>query len=59
MQVMLKPPSDEPLTGSASDSKAMDLSEVDIRLPMLVYVSRVGSSISHNVQWSFHTQSEL
>ncbi|KAJ1431081.1 Zinc finger, RING/FYVE/PHD-type [Sesbania bispinosa] len=40
IQVMLKPPSDEPLTGTASDSNAMDLTEVDIRLPMLVYVSR-------------------
>lgn len=37
---MLKPPSDEPLTGTASDSNALDLTEVDIRLPMLVYVSR-------------------
>lgn len=40
MQVMLKPPSDEPLTDTASDSNSMDLTEVDIRLPMLVYVSR-------------------
>jgi len=40
MQVMLKPPSDEPLTGPESDSNGMDLTEVDIRLPMLVYVSR-------------------
>jgi cellulose synthase/poly-beta-1,6-N-acetylglucosamine synthase-like glycosyltransferase len=40
MQVMLKPPSGEPLTGSESESNAMDLTEVDIRLPMLVYVSR-------------------
>lgn len=37
---MLKPPSDEPLTGTTSDSNAMDFSEVDIRLPLLVYVSR-------------------
>ncbi|MCI07335.1 cellulose synthase-like protein D3, partial [Trifolium medium] len=40
IQVMLKPPSDEPLTGAESESNAMDLTEVDIRLPMLVYVSR-------------------
>ncbi|QHO44517.1 Cellulose synthase-like protein [Arachis hypogaea] len=40
IQVMLKPPSDEPLTGVASDANAMNLTEVDIRLPMLVYVSR-------------------
>lgn len=40
MQVMLDPPSDEPLNGTVSDGNSMDLSEVDIRLPMLVYVSR-------------------
>ncbi|KAL6176069.1 hypothetical protein ACLB2K_052705 [Fragaria x ananassa] len=40
MQVMLKPPSDEPLKGTTVDSNSMDPSEVDIRLPMLVYVSR-------------------
>lgn len=40
IQVMLKPPSDEPLTGPESDSNGMNLTEVDIRLPMLVYVSR-------------------
>lgn len=39
-QVMLNPPSDEPLKGTAADMNSMDLSEVDIRLPMLVYVSR-------------------
>ena len=37
---MLKPPSDEPLNGSSIDAKPIDLTEVDIRLPMLVYVSR-------------------
>ncbi|XP_047320044.1 cellulose synthase-like protein D2 [Impatiens glandulifera] len=37
IQVMLKPPSDEPLKG---ESGSIDLSEVDIRLPLLVYVSR-------------------
>ncbi|KAJ7943880.1 Cellulose synthase [Quillaja saponaria] len=40
IQVLLKPPSDEPLKGTAAESRAMDLTEVDIRLPMLVYVSR-------------------
>ncbi|CAN1351545.1 Cellulose synthase-like protein D2 [Linum perenne] len=30
----------EPTKGSRSDGNSMDLSEVDIRLPMLVYVSR-------------------
>ncbi|CAL5188447.1 unnamed protein product [Lathyrus oleraceus] len=40
IQVMSKPPSNEPQIGTASDSNTMDLTEVDIRLPMLVYVSR-------------------
>ncbi|KAK1366351.1 cellulose synthase-like protein D3 [Heracleum sosnowskyi] len=40
IQVMLKPPSDEPLQGTADDVGIFDLTEVDIRLPMLVYVSR-------------------
>lgn len=41
IQVMLKPPSHEPLLGSAVDEgNPTDLTEVDIRLPMLVYVSR-------------------
>ncbi|PON63300.1 Cellulose synthase [Parasponia andersonii] len=40
IQVMVKPPSDEPLKGTSTESNSMDLSEVDIRLPMLVYVSR-------------------
>ncbi|RYQ78857.1 hypothetical protein Ahy_Scaffold9g108604 [Arachis hypogaea] len=39
MQVMLKPPSPDPLLGSADD-KIIDFAEVDIRLPMFVYVSR-------------------
>ncbi|KAI6702444.1 hypothetical protein NL676_011580 [Syzygium grande] len=39
IQVMLKPPSDEPLRGTESTSP-VDLTEVDIRLPMLVYISR-------------------
>ncbi|XP_030524693.1 cellulose synthase-like protein D2 [Rhodamnia argentea] len=39
IQVMLKPPSDEPLRGTESTSP-IDLTEVDIRLPMLVYISR-------------------
>lgn len=43
IQVMLKPPSDEPFMGTEDDDKeggALDFSDVDIRLPMLVYVSR-------------------
>ncbi|CAN6486591.1 unnamed protein product [Victoria cruziana] len=41
IQVMLKPPSDDPLRGVASEEdKPVDFSEVDIRLPLLVYVSR-------------------
>ncbi|CAN1160849.1 Cellulose synthase-like protein D2 [Linum perenne] len=40
IQVMLQAPSQEPTKGSRSDGNSMDLSEVDIRLPMLVYVSR-------------------
>ncbi|PPD74645.1 hypothetical protein GOBAR_DD28428 [Gossypium barbadense] len=39
IQVMLKPPSDEPLHGTADD-RLIDLTDVDIRLPLLVYVSR-------------------
>ncbi|KAE8670989.1 Cellulose synthase-like protein D2 [Hibiscus syriacus] len=39
IQVMLKPPSDEPLRGTADDG-LIDLIDVDIRLPLLVYVSR-------------------
>ncbi|PKI45378.1 hypothetical protein CRG98_034183 [Punica granatum] len=57
IQVMLNPPSDEPLKAkepsqsegpgdvrpvrtTASDSTSMDLTDIDIRLPMLVYISR-------------------
>ncbi|CAA2992695.1 cellulose synthase D3 [Olea europaea subsp. europaea] len=40
IQVMLKPPSDEPLHGITVDNSPLDFTEVDIRLPMLVYVSR-------------------
>ncbi|XP_059275604.1 cellulose synthase-like protein D3 [Lycium ferocissimum] len=40
LQVMLKPPSDEPLHGNSADDRLIDLTEVDIRLPLLVYVSR-------------------
>ncbi|XP_068647273.1 cellulose synthase-like protein D4 [Aristolochia californica] len=39
LQVLLKPPSCDPLMGSADD-KIFDFSDVDVRLPMLVYVSR-------------------
>ncbi|RID64618.1 hypothetical protein BRARA_E03541 [Brassica rapa] len=38
IQVMLKPPSDEPLHGVSEGF--LDLTDVDIRLPLLVYVSR-------------------
>ncbi|KAE8699288.1 Cellulose synthase-like protein D2 [Hibiscus syriacus] len=38
-QVLLKPPSDEPLHGTAED-RLNDLTDIDIRLPLLVYVSR-------------------
>ncbi|KAK9994036.1 hypothetical protein SO802_023739 [Lithocarpus litseifolius] len=40
IQVMLKPPSDEPLLGIADDTKLIDVTDIDIRLPLLVYVSR-------------------
>ncbi|XP_059306742.1 cellulose synthase-like protein D3 [Lycium ferocissimum] len=40
IQVMLKPPSDESMHGTAADGSMIDFTEVDIRLPMLVYVSR-------------------
>ncbi|CAI0471283.1 unnamed protein product [Linum tenue] len=39
LQVMLKPPSTDPLMGG-SDDKILDFTNVDIRLPMFVYVSR-------------------
>ncbi|KAL1568867.1 Cellulose synthase-like protein D3 [Salvia divinorum] len=39
IQVMLKPPSDDTLNGTI-DSSPLDFTEVDIRLPLLVYVSR-------------------
>ncbi|XP_071732144.1 cellulose synthase-like protein D3 isoform X2 [Rutidosis leptorrhynchoides] len=40
IQVMLKPPSDDPLHGTEDDAGMLDFTDVDIRLPMLVYVSR-------------------
>ncbi|XP_047962858.1 cellulose synthase-like protein D2 [Salvia hispanica] len=40
IQVMLKPPSDELLCGDGEEYRLNDLTNVDIRLPMLVYVSR-------------------
>ncbi|XP_008800063.2 cellulose synthase-like protein D2 [Phoenix dactylifera] len=40
MQVMLKPPSEEPLYGNNDEDELLDFAEVDIRLPLLVYVSR-------------------
>ncbi|KAJ0914685.1 putative 1,4-beta-D-xylan synthase [Helianthus annuus] len=40
IQVMLKPPSDVPLNGTDDEGNPVDFTEVDIRLPLLVYVSR-------------------
>ncbi|WOL16651.1 hypothetical protein Cni_G25439 [Canna indica] len=40
IQVMLKPPSDEPLYGNNDEKSPLDFTDVDVRLPMLVYVSR-------------------
>ncbi|KAJ0076679.1 hypothetical protein Patl1_35580 [Pistacia atlantica] len=40
LQVMLKPPSGDPLLGSADDDKIIDFTDVDIRLPLFVYMSR-------------------
>ena len=40
LQVMLRPPPGEPVTGSPEDDRMIDFSGVDVRLPMLVYVSR-------------------
>lgn len=37
---MLKPPSSDPLLGSADDDKIIDFTDVDIRLPLFVYMSR-------------------
>lgn len=47
---MLKPPDDLPTRGSNEDeSSKLDFSEVDIRLPLLVYVSREKrSGYDHN-----------
>lgn len=39
VQVMLKPPSCDPLLGN-EDDKLIDFSDTDIRLPMFVYISR-------------------
>ncbi|KAB1213999.1 Cellulose synthase-like protein D4 [Morella rubra] len=39
LQVMLKPPSSDPLIGGTQE-RVIDFSDVDIRLPMFVYVSR-------------------
>ncbi|KAK6936536.1 Cellulose synthase [Dillenia turbinata] len=40
IQVMLKPPSNQPLHGTADDGNIIDFTDIDIRLPLLVYVSR-------------------
>ncbi|XP_043708545.1 cellulose synthase-like protein D4 [Telopea speciosissima] len=39
LQVMLKPPSPDPLMGCAEE-KIIDFTDIDIRLPMFVYMSR-------------------
>ncbi|XP_010914015.1 cellulose synthase-like protein D4 [Elaeis guineensis] len=40
LQVMLKPPSADPLLGLPEEEQMIDFSDVDIRLPMMVYMSR-------------------
>ncbi|XP_073001388.1 cellulose synthase-like protein D1 [Typha latifolia] len=40
IQVMLKPPSDMPMYGNGSEKSPIDFKDVDVRLPMLVYMSR-------------------
>uniref|UniRef100_M8BQC4 Cellulose synthase-like protein D2 n=1 Tax=Aegilops tauschii TaxID=37682 RepID=M8BQC4_AEGTA len=41
LRVMLKPPSDDPLYGGdGEEGRPLDFTDIDIRLPMLVYVSR-------------------
>ncbi|KAL8534763.1 hypothetical protein ACS0TY_010698 [Phlomoides rotata] len=40
IQVMLKPPSEELVCGEGEEYRFIDASNVDVRLPMLVYVSR-------------------
>ncbi|MCO5565207.1 hypothetical protein L7F22_018880 [Adiantum nelumboides] len=40
IQVMLRPPSSESLKGRMDEDCIIDMQDVDIRLPMLVYVSR-------------------
>ncbi|KAL4591793.1 hypothetical protein LXL04_004764 [Taraxacum kok-saghyz] len=48
LQVMLKPPSPDPLHGS-EDEGVVDYSDIDIRLPMFVYMSREKrSGYDHN-----------
>ncbi len=37
---MLSPPTSEPLMGSSDDGNIIDTTDIDIRLPMLVYMSR-------------------
>ncbi|CAN1305067.1 Cellulose synthase-like protein D4 [Linum perenne] len=40
LQVMLKPPSPDPLMGGSNEDNILDFTGIDIRLPMFVYVSR-------------------
>ncbi|KAK4803237.1 hypothetical protein SAY86_001440 [Trapa natans] len=72
LQVMLKPPSCDPVMGNSEDG-LIDYSDVDIRLPMFVYVSREKRpGYDHNkkagamnalvrascspLKWAFHAQ---
>ncbi|XP_072984374.1 cellulose synthase-like protein D1 [Typha latifolia] len=49
IQVMLKPPSDALMCGNSNERTPIDFKDVDIRLPMLVYVSREKrSGYDHN-----------
>ncbi|KAJ9554838.1 hypothetical protein OSB04_009452, partial [Centaurea solstitialis] len=49
LQVMLKPPSPDWLRGSTDENNLIDFSDVDIRLPMFVYMSREKrSGYDHN-----------
>ncbi|KAG6554203.1 hypothetical protein Mapa_004119 [Marchantia paleacea] len=40
IQVMLAPPGNDPIYGSNDEENLIDTTDIDIRLPMLVYVSR-------------------
>ena len=40
LQIMLKVPDNDPIYGNPEEDSYLDFSDVDVRLPMLVYVSR-------------------